>query len=59
MTTGLLAMAIANPVLAAVVAGVIVLGTGWLAYKARRFLKRLLAPLGQRARPIMKDVTPK
>jgi len=58
VTTGLLAMAIANPVLAAVVAGVIVLGTGWLAYKARRFVKRLLAPLGRPAEPPMKNITP-
>ncbi|MCA1654372.1 MAG: DUF4126 domain-containing protein [Sphingomonadales bacterium] len=55
VTTGLMAMAIANPVLAAVVAGFIVLGSFWLVYKARRFLKRLLSP---RERP-MKDITPR
>lgn len=60
-TTGLMALAIANPILAAIVAGFIVLGTGWLAYKARRFMKRVLAPFARStpARPPMKDVTPK
>ncbi|MDP9163377.1 MAG: DUF4126 domain-containing protein [Pseudomonadota bacterium] len=60
-TTGLMALAIANPVLAAIVAGFIVLGTGWLAYQARRFMKRVLAPFARStpARPPMKDVTPR
>jgi len=57
VTTGLMAMAIANPVLAAIIAAVIVLGSGWLVYKARRFLKRILAPLAPRE-PVMKNVTP-
>lgn len=57
VTTGLMAMAIANPVLAAIVAAVIVLGSGWLVYKARCFLKRILAPLAPRE-PVMKNVTP-
>lgn len=54
VTTGLMAMAIASPVLAAIVAGFIVLGSAWLVFKARRFLKRMLAPRG----PEMKNVTP-
>jgi len=60
VTTGLMTLAIANPILAAIVAAFIVLGTGWLVYKARRFLKRILAsfaPAGPREPP-MKDVTP-
>ena len=60
VTTGLMAMAIANPILAAIVAGFIVLGTGWLVYKARRFMRRVLAPFARRepAAPPMKNVTP-
>ena len=54
VTTGLMAMAIASPVLAAIVSGFIVLGSAWLVFKARRFLKRMLAPRG----PEMKNVTP-
>ena len=54
VTAGLMALAIANPLLAALVAGFIVLGSAWLVFKARRFVRRMLAP---RARP-MKDVTP-
>ncbi len=54
VTTGLMAMAIASPVLAAIVAGFIVLGSAWLVFKARRFLKRMLAPRESR----MKNVTP-
>jgi hypothetical protein len=57
VTTGLMAIAIANPVLAAIIAGFIVLGSGWLVYKARRFLKRILAPLA-RHEPAMKNITP-
>ena len=60
VTTGLMAMAIANPVLAAIVAGFIVLGTAWLVYKARRFMKRLLTSFARRepAEQPMKNVTP-
>ncbi|WP_347718308.1 DUF4126 domain-containing protein [Sphingomonas sp.] len=57
VTTGLMAMAIASPVLAAIVAGFIVLGSAWLVFKARRFLKRMLAPQPPRE-PRMKNVTP-
>ncbi|WP_309612112.1 DUF4126 domain-containing protein [Sphingomonas sp.] len=56
VATGLMAMAIANPVLAAIVAGVVVLGSGWLFYKARRFLKGLFNAV-PRKRP-MKNITP-
>ena len=60
VTSGLLALSIANPVLAAIVAAVVILGCAWLVYKARRFLKRVLAPLRSRLnpKPPMKDVTP-
>lgn len=58
VTTGLMALAIANPVLAAIVAGFIVLGTGWLVYKARRFMKRVLGSINNLGQPRMKDVTP-
>ena len=60
VTTGLMALAIANPILAAVVAVFIVLGTGWLVYKARRFMRRVLAPFARKesADPPMKNVTP-
>ena len=54
VTTGLMAMAIASPVLAAIVSGFIVLGSAWLVFKARRYHKRMLAPRG----PEMKNVTP-
>jgi hypothetical protein len=57
VTTGLMAMAIASPVLAAIVAGFIVLGSAWLVFKARRFLKRMLAPQPPRESR-MKNVTP-
>ncbi|MEO6248570.1 MAG: DUF4126 domain-containing protein [Sphingomicrobium sp.] len=60
VTTGLMALTIANPIFAAIVAAVIVLGTGWLVYKARRFIKRILAPFAMRepGTPPMKNVTP-
>jgi len=58
VTTGLMALAIANPVLAAMVAGFIVLGTGWLVYKARRFMKRVIGTFSRPAERPMKDVTP-
>lgn len=54
VTTGLLALAMASPVLAAIVAASVILGSLWLVLKARRFLKRLFRP---RERP-MKNVTP-
>lgn len=57
VTTGLLALAIANPLLAALVAATLVGGTAWLLYRARRWLRRLFAPRPG-ARPI-KDVTPR
>ena len=58
VTTGLMAMAIANPILAAIVAGFIVLGTGWLVYKARRFMKRVIGSLTHEQPRVMKDITP-
>ena len=58
VTSGLMAMAIANPVLAAIIAGFIVLGTGWLVYKARRFMKRVIGTFTRPAERQMKDVTP-
>jgi hypothetical protein len=58
VTTGLMALAIANPVLAAIVTVFIVLGTGWLVYKARRFMKRVLGSINTLGQPRMKDVTP-
>ena len=59
-TGGLLALSIANPVLAAIVAGFIVLGTGWLVFKARRLMKLVISTLTrEQARPQpMKNVTP-
>ena len=59
VTSGLMALAIGNPVLAAMVAGFIVLGTGWLVFKARRFVKRVLGNFNRRSAPVMKDVTPR
>ena len=58
VTTGLMALAIANPVLAAIVAAFIVLGTGWLVYKARRFMRRVIGSLSREQPRPMKDVTP-
>ena len=60
VTGGLLALSIANPVLAAIVAGFIVLGTGWLVFKARRLMKLVISTLTrEQARPQpMKNVTP-
>lgn len=60
VTTGLMALAIANPILAAFVSASILLGTAWLVYKARRWVRRMLAPF-RRRKPVeaaMKDVTP-
>jgi len=60
VTTGLMAMAIASPVLAAIVAGFIVLGSAWLVFKARRLMKLVISTLTrEQARPQpMKNVTP-
>jgi membrane protein implicated in regulation of membrane protease activity len=43
-TAGLLALAIANPIAAAVIALLLVGLSVWLVMKARRFLRRLLEP---------------
>ncbi len=43
-TAGLLALAIANPVVAAIIAVLLVGLSVWLVVKARRFLRRLLEP---------------
>ena len=58
VTAGLMALAIANPVLAVIVAGFIVLGTGWLVYKARRFMKRVIGSITRESPQPMKNVTP-
>ncbi len=54
-TGGLLALAIANPIAAAIVAAVLVFLSIWLVMKARRALRRMMDVLTP-ARP-MKDVT--
>ncbi|HYC65751.1 MAG TPA: DUF4126 domain-containing protein, partial [Reyranellaceae bacterium] len=46
---GLLALAIANPVAAALIAAILVLASLWLVIAARRALKRLLEPKGRKA----------
>ena len=43
-TGGLFALAIANPVAAALIAAILVLLSLWLVWKARRLLKRILPP---------------
>jgi hypothetical protein len=43
-TVGLLALAIANPIAAALIAAILALSSLWLVLAARRALKRLLAP---------------
>ena len=43
-TVGLLALAIANPIAAALVAAILVIGSLWLVFAARRLLRRLLEP---------------
>jgi hypothetical protein len=48
-TGGLLALAIASPIAAAIIALLLVLLSLWLAYKARKFLKRVLPPPVERA----------
>jgi len=47
---GLLALAIASPVAAAIIAALLVLLSVWLVYKARKFVKRWLPPPVQRAK---------
>ena len=49
-TGGLLALAIASPVAAAIIAALLVLLSVWLVYKARNFVKRWLPPPVQRAK---------
>ena len=46
---GLLALAIANPIAAALIAAILVVLSLWLVFAARRALKRLLEPKRQRS----------
>ena len=55
-TGGLLALAIANPIAAAIIAAILVFLSIWLAMKARRAIKRVMDAITP-PRP-MKDVTP-
>ncbi|MEO8141527.1 MAG: DUF4126 domain-containing protein [Sphingomicrobium sp.] len=55
-TVGLLALAIANPIAAALIAAFLVFLSIWLAIKARRAIKRVMDVLAPP--PRMKDVTP-
>lgn len=48
-TAGLFALAVANPIAAALVAATLVGLSLWLAWKARRFLKRIFPPAPRRA----------
>ena len=48
-TGGLLALAIANPIAAVLIALILVMLSLWLVFKARRFLKRMLEPKRPRA----------
>jgi len=58
-TGGLLALAIAYPIAAAVIAGVLVFLSLWLVFKARRALRRLMNHLSPPpSPPPMKNVTP-
>ena len=58
-TGGLLALAIANPIAAAGIAGVLVFLSFWLVFKARRALRRLMNHLSPPpSPPPMKNVTP-
>ena len=54
-TGGLLALAIANPIAAALIAAILVFLSLWLAIKARRAIRRVMDVLNPRP---MKDVTP-
>ena len=56
-TGSLLALAIANPVTAALIAAILVFLSIWLVMKARRAIRRVMAHLSPPPRP-MKDVTP-
>ena len=55
-TVGLLALAIANPIAAAIVAAILVLLSIWLVMKARRAIGRVMDAITPP--PRMKDVTP-
>ncbi len=55
-TGGLLALAIANPIAAAIVAAILVFLSIWLAMKARRAIARVMDVITPK--PRMKDVTP-
>ena len=46
-TGGLFMLAVANPIAAAVIAAVLVLASLWLAWKARKLLRRLLPPVAR------------
>ena len=48
-TAGLLALAIANPIAAALVAAILVIASLWLVFAARRLLRRLLEPKRRQA----------
>lgn len=48
-TAGLLGLAIANPIAAAVIALILVMLSVWLVIKARRALRRFLEPKGPQA----------
>ena len=55
-TGGLLALAIANPIAAAIVAAMLVFLSIWLVFKARRAIKRVMDVITPK--PRMKNVTP-
>ncbi len=65
VTTGLLALAIANPFVALVIAAFLVFLSFWLAMKARRFIRLVVdhvnppRPDGEPDPATMKDVTPR
>ena len=56
-TGSLLALAIANPIAAALIAAILVFLSIWLVMKARRAIRRVMEHLSPPPRP-MKDVTP-
>ena len=56
-TGGLLALAIANPIAAALIAAILVILSLWLVYEARRALKGLINRFNPP--PPMKDITPR
>jgi len=51
-TAGLLALAIANPIAAALIAAILVISSLWLVLAARRALQRLIAGGRRLTRPI-------